>query len=167
MELDAQTLKETYLGRVVLFYTKAPRVQAPIKRQADTLVQLWSRPILGRPADLRGRKIMREGEMSSSNLAPAPEDVEMEGGDGEEGAASQSQSQSRAQGGSQSQSQRQMQSQSSQGGSQSQKPRRRVDWDERAQVNTTAKGARLEKAQVRTTSHVTRLTSHFPALARL
>ena len=152
MELDAQTLKETYLGRVVLFYTKAPRVQAPIKRQADTLVQLWSRPILGRPADLRGRKIMREGEMSSSNLAPAPEDVEMEGGEGEEGA--QSQSQSRAQGGSQSQSQRQMhsQSQSSQGGGQSQKPRRRVDWDERAQVNTTAKGARLEKAQVSPTS---------------
>lgn len=161
MELDAQTLKETYLGRVVLFYTKAPRVQAPIKRQADTLVQLWSRPILGRPADLRGRKIMREGELNSSNLAPAPEDVEMEGGEGEEGVGGASQSQ--GQGRSQTQRQMQSQSQSSQvpGGSQSQKPRRRVDWDERAQVNTTAKGARLEKAQVR---HASRTTA--TALAR-
>lgn len=144
MELDAQTLKETYLGRVVLFYTKAPRVQAPIKRQADTLVQLWSRPILRKPADLRGRKIRSERELDT---APAADDVEM-GGEGDEGEASQSQGQggrSRLQGQGQSQSQSQ-----ARGGAASQRPKnKRVDWHERAQVNTTSKGARLEKAQVR------------------
>lgn len=138
MELDAQTLKETYLGRVVLFYTKATRVQAPIKRQADTLVQQWSRPILRRPADLHNRKVM---SIKDLDLAQQPEDVEMgnggAGAEGEEGGeASQSQSQS--------QSRSQTQSQGL-----GQKPRaRRVDWNERAQNNTSSKGTRLEKAQV-------------------
>lgn len=89
-------------------------------------------------------------EREIGNLAPAPEDVEM----GEEGGEA-SQSQGQRHGGSQ--GQRQMPSQGSQGGSQ--KPRnRRVDWDERAQVNTTAKGARLEKAQVNSFTLTSRYT---------
>lgn len=131
MELDAQTLKETYLGRVVLFYTKAPRVQATIKRQADTLVQLWSRPILRKPADLRGRKVMSERDM---DLAPPTEDVEMGGAENEDG-------------GERSQARSQARTQSSQGGSQKMKIKK-VNWEERAQVNTTSKSSRMEKAQV-------------------
>lgn len=125
MDIDAQTLKESYLGRVVLFYTKAPRVQGPIKRQADNLVQAWSRPILGRSSDMRNRKVLNIKDL---DLTAAAEDIDMGmGGDDQEPSQSQSQSQ---------------------GGSQ--KPRKkRVDWNQRAEINTTAKGARLEKASVR------------------
>jgi len=131
MEIDAQTLKESYLGRVVLFYTKAPKVQGPIKRQADNLVQSWSRPILGRSSDMRNRKVPNIKDL---DLTAAAEDIDMAPlGDDE---PSQGQSRSQSQGQSQSQSQ-------------SQKPRKkRVDWNERAEINTTAKGARLEKASV-------------------
>ena len=145
MELDAQTLKETYLGRVVLFYTKAPRVQGPIKRQADTLVQNWSRPILRRSADLHNRKVLREGDIELSQVLaqerdqPAEEvDTTLEPGLGHEGEAPGSQSLSQAQ---------------SQTQSQSLKPKaRRTDWEERAKINTSKAGTRLEKAQVRLAS---------------
>lgn len=140
MELDAQTLKETYLGRVVLFYTKAARVQGPIKRQADTLVQNWSRPILRRSADLHNRKVLREGDIELSQAIAARDqpqsgemevDTTLEPGLGHEGEAPGSQSLSQAQ-------------------SQSLKPKaRRTDWEERAKINTTKAGTRLEKAQVR------------------
>lgn len=128
MDIDAQTLKESYLGRVVLFYTKAPRVQGPIKRQADNLVQAWSRPILGRSSDMRNRKVVNIKDL---DLTAAAEDIEMAagagGGEDQEGSQRYSQSQGQA----------------------SQKPRKkRVDWNERAEINTTAKGARLEKASV-------------------
>lgn len=130
MDIDAQTLKESYLGRVVLFYTKAPRVQGPIKRQADSLVQAWSRPILGRSSDMRNRKVPNIKDL---DLTAAAEDIDMRmgmGGDDQELSQSQGQSQSQSQGG-------------------SQKPRKkRVDWNERAEINTSAKGARLEKASV-------------------
>jgi transcription factor SPN1 len=127
MEIDAQTLKESYLGRVVLFYTKAPKVQGPIKRQADNLVQAWSRPILGRSSDMRNRKVMNIKDL---DLTAAAEDLDA--ANGEEATQGQSQSQSQSQARSQGQKQR----------------KKRVDWNERAEINTTAKGARLEKASV-------------------
>jgi hypothetical protein len=130
MEIDAQTLKESYLGRVVLFYTKAPKVQGPIKRQADNLVQAWSRPILGRSSDMRNRKVLNIKDL---DLTAAAEDLDAQGGDESTQGQSQSQSQSQAR-------------------SQGQKIRKkRVDWNERAEINTTAKGARLEKASVSNT----------------
>jgi len=128
MEIDAQTLKESYLGRVVLFYTKAPKVQGPIKRQADNLVQSWSRPILGRSSDMRNRKVMNIKDL---DLTAAAEDLDAQAGE------------ESTQGQSQSQSQSQSQAKASQ-----KNRKKRVDWNERAEINTTAKGARLEKASV-------------------
>jgi len=127
MEIDAQTLKESYLGRVVLFYTKAPKVQGPIKRQADNLVQAWSRPILGRSSDMRNRKVLNIKDL---DLTAAAEDLDAANGEESTQGQSQSQSQSQSQARSQGQKQR----------------KKRVDWNERAEINTTAKGARLEKA---------------------
>ncbi|ORY28635.1 hypothetical protein BCR39DRAFT_534575 [Naematelia encephala] len=46
MDLDTTTLKECRLGPIVLFYTKTKRVTPAINRQADDLVQAWSRPII-------------------------------------------------------------------------------------------------------------------------
>lgn len=134
MEIDAQTLKESYLGRVVLFYTKAPKVQGPIKRQADNLVQSWSRPILGRSSDMRNRKVMNIKDL---DLTAAAEDLDAQAGE------------ESTQGQSQSQSQSQSQAKASQ-----KNRKKRVDWNERAEINTTAKGARLEKASVSVPDHI-------------
>lgn len=62
MDLDTQTLKECRLGPIVLFYTRAKRVTPEISRQADTLVQAWSRPIIKRPANLRSRHVQTASE---------------------------------------------------------------------------------------------------------
>lgn len=37
-QIDSATLKESEMGKVVLFYTKCPRVDQSIKRQADELI---------------------------------------------------------------------------------------------------------------------------------
>ena len=42
--IDTNVLKESCLGRVVLFYTKCRRVTPDIGRQADHLISVWSRP---------------------------------------------------------------------------------------------------------------------------
>lgn len=71
MDLDTTTLKESKLGPIVLFYTKTKRVTPAINRQADALVQAWSRPIIKRPANFRSKHFetvndieMRGGESS-------------------------------------------------------------------------------------------------------
>jgi hypothetical protein len=38
MSIDTQSLKSSELGKIVLFYTKCPRVDPAIKRMADQLV---------------------------------------------------------------------------------------------------------------------------------
>ena len=63
MDLDTTTLKESRLGPIVLFYTKTKRVTPAINRQADALVQNWSRPIIKRPANFRSRYVETAGEM--------------------------------------------------------------------------------------------------------
>ncbi|KZT56747.1 hypothetical protein CALCODRAFT_497072 [Calocera cornea HHB12733] len=57
MDIDTNTLRECDLGKVVLFYTKCPRVQEHIKRSADQLVDTWSRPIINRSANYRNLDI--------------------------------------------------------------------------------------------------------------
>jgi len=55
--IDSAVLKESGLGRVVLFYTKCKRVTPDIKRIADDLISTWSRPIIKRSASYRDRII--------------------------------------------------------------------------------------------------------------
>lgn len=69
MDLDTPTIREAGLGPIILFYTKTKRVSPALSRQADALVQVWSRPIIKRPADFRSRHISRANE------------IEMAGGD--------------------------------------------------------------------------------------
>ena len=66
--IDSAVLKESGLGRVVLFYTKCKRVNSDIARHADSLVSTWSRPIIKRSASYRDRVIpveREDGEQSS------------------------------------------------------------------------------------------------------
>lgn len=67
MDLDTATIREAGLGPIVLFYTKTKRVTPAITRQADALVQTWSRPIIKRPADFRSRHIATVDEMDRPN----------------------------------------------------------------------------------------------------
>jgi transcription factor SPN1 len=55
--IDSAVLKESGLGRVVLFYTKCKRVTPDIARHANQLVSTWSRPIIKRSASYRDRVI--------------------------------------------------------------------------------------------------------------
>ncbi|KAJ7928914.1 transcription factor iws1 [Mycena leptocephala] len=55
--IDSAVLKESGLGRIVLFYTKCKRVTPDIKRIAGELVSTWSRPIIKRSASYRDRII--------------------------------------------------------------------------------------------------------------
>lgn len=58
MFIDTNALKESGLGKIVLFYTKKnKRVSPAIKNQADNLVAAWSRPILKRSASYRDRAL--------------------------------------------------------------------------------------------------------------
>lgn len=55
--IDASVLKESGLGRIVLFYTKCKRVSPDLARTANALVELWSRPIIKRSASFRDRVV--------------------------------------------------------------------------------------------------------------
>jgi len=57
MYIDTSTLRDSHLGKVVLFYTKCKRVTSDIQRQAISLVSAWSRPIIKRSASYRDRHI--------------------------------------------------------------------------------------------------------------
>jgi len=82
--IDASVLKESGLGRIVLFYTKCKRVTADIQRIANDLVSMWSRPIIKRSASYRDRIVptasqgdgaldARGGERLNAILARAKE----------------------------------------------------------------------------------------------
>lgn len=53
--IDGAVLKESGLGRIILFYTKCKRVTPDITRIASELVSTWSRPIIKRSASYRDR----------------------------------------------------------------------------------------------------------------
>ncbi|KAH8117989.1 hypothetical protein DFH11DRAFT_870146 [Phellopilus nigrolimitatus] len=74
MYIDTNSLKESGLGRVVLFYGKCKRVTTPVARMANDLVSTWSRPIIKRSASYRDRlvPVAREGEDAGAGGA-APE----------------------------------------------------------------------------------------------
>ncbi|KAI0925812.1 hypothetical protein AcW1_008146 [Taiwanofungus camphoratus] len=81
--IDTNVLKESRLGRVVIFYTKCKRVTPDIVRLANDLVSAWSRPIIKRSASYRDRVIptaqmdgeggARAGERLNAILARAKE----------------------------------------------------------------------------------------------
>jgi transcription factor SPN1 len=96
MDLDAPTLKESKLGPIVLFYTKTKRCPVEVRRQAEELVQIWSRPIAKRPVDFRQRRVQHArptiggveggGDMEGEGEG---EGEDGEGDDGYEGSQSQ------------------------------------------------------------------------------
>ncbi|KAI0734326.1 hypothetical protein C8Q72DRAFT_808948 [Fomitopsis betulina] len=70
--IDTNVLKESKLGRVVLFYTKSKRVTPDIQRYANDLVSAWSRPIIKRSASYRDR-IIPTAQIGDGDGARGPE----------------------------------------------------------------------------------------------
>lgn len=60
-EISTDQLRESDLGKIVLFYTKCPRVDPAIKRQALGLVSAWLRPMLKKKAVWREKHVPRVG----------------------------------------------------------------------------------------------------------
>ncbi|KAJ7170839.1 transcription factor iws1 [Mycena crocata] len=68
--IDSAVLKESGLGRVVLFYTKCKRVTPDIKRIADYLLSTWSRPIIKQSSSYRDR-VIPTAQQGDAGDAPA------------------------------------------------------------------------------------------------
>ncbi|KIM33382.1 hypothetical protein M408DRAFT_326111 [Serendipita vermifera MAFF 305830] len=73
MNIDTETLRESGLGRIVLFYTKCSRVIPRIARIASTLVDTWTRPILKRSASYFDKVVpVASADDMESLRVPAP-----------------------------------------------------------------------------------------------
>lgn len=59
MSIDTISLKMSGLGRVVVFYSLSNRVETQIRRTAEHLIEVWSRPILKRSASYRDRHVVQ------------------------------------------------------------------------------------------------------------
>ncbi|WFD30537.1 Transcription factor iws1 [Malassezia sp. CBS 17886] len=57
MTIDTISLKMSGLGRVVVFYSMCKRVETPIQRSAEHLIEVWTRPIMKRSASYRDRQV--------------------------------------------------------------------------------------------------------------
>ncbi|KAF9052473.1 transcription factor iws1 [Hymenopellis radicata] len=65
--IDSSVLKESGLGKIVMFYTKCKRITPDISRIAEDLVATWSRPIIKRSASYRDRVIpLSEGAFDTN-----------------------------------------------------------------------------------------------------
>ncbi|SPO28623.1 related to SPN1 - Spt6-interacting putative elongation factor [Ustilago trichophora] len=57
MTIDTISLKMSGLGKVVVFYSMCSRVEPSIKRSAEHLIEIWSRPVLKRSSSYRDRHV--------------------------------------------------------------------------------------------------------------
>ncbi|KAH9897126.1 hypothetical protein F4778DRAFT_744460 [Xylariomycetidae sp. FL2044] len=57
LPIDTEMLRQSGIGKVVLFYTKSKRPELQIKRIAERLLGEWSRPILKRTHDYKKRQV--------------------------------------------------------------------------------------------------------------
>lgn len=55
MNIQTDNLRQSGLGKIVLFFSKDVRPEESIRRQAEKLVREWSRPILGKSDNYRHR----------------------------------------------------------------------------------------------------------------
>lgn len=57
MTIDTISLKMSGLGKVVVFYSMCSKVEPKIKRSAEHLIEIWSRPVLKRSSSYRDRHV--------------------------------------------------------------------------------------------------------------
>lgn len=59
LPIKTEHLKESGLGKVIIFYTKSKRVEPKLARLADKLVAEWTRPIIGASDNYRDKRVMK------------------------------------------------------------------------------------------------------------
>lgn len=59
LPIKTEHLKESGLGRVVIFYTKSKRVESSLARLAEKMIAEWTRPIIGASDNYRDKRIMQ------------------------------------------------------------------------------------------------------------
>ncbi|KAK0560673.1 Transcription factor iws1 [Tilletia horrida] len=57
MPIDSISLKMSGLGKIMMFYSMNTKVDPAIRRSADRLIELWSRPIMKKSSSLRDRAL--------------------------------------------------------------------------------------------------------------
>ncbi|CAO1625855.1 unnamed protein product [Sympodiomycopsis kandeliae] len=67
--IDTISLKMSGLGKVVMFYSQNKRVEKDLRRRADRLIEMWSRPILKRSSSYRAMDIKKASYISSQSLS--------------------------------------------------------------------------------------------------
>lgn len=68
MPVETHHLRSSSIGRIVMFYTKCPRIIPEVKDAASRLVDKWIRPILRRSANYKDTSQV-EVQMTSSRYA--------------------------------------------------------------------------------------------------
>ncbi len=72
LPIETAHLRESGLGRIVMFYYTRERESLEIRKLAGDLIANWSRPIIGTSLDYREMMAEREGNVSSaSNDSPS------------------------------------------------------------------------------------------------
>ncbi|KAK0553923.1 Transcription factor iws1 [Tilletia horrida] len=65
MQIDSISLKMSGLGKIMMFYSMNSKVDPAIRRSADRLIDIWSRPIIRKSASFRDRSVQQaDGESS-------------------------------------------------------------------------------------------------------
>ncbi|AMD20709.1 HDL035Wp [Eremothecium sinecaudum] len=59
LPVKTEHLKESGLGKVIIFYTKSKRVEPKLARIADRLVSEWTRPIIGASDNYRDKRVLK------------------------------------------------------------------------------------------------------------
>ncbi|KAJ1973111.1 Transcription factor iws1 [Dimargaris xerosporica] len=72
LPIRTEHLRESGLGRIVMFFSKCPRVDPRIQRKAEDLVLKWSRPIIQRSASYKDKSLHRTGEFGRSRPGTTP-----------------------------------------------------------------------------------------------
>lgn len=57
LPIKTEHLKESGLGRIMIFYTKSKRVEPQLGRMADKLIAEWTRPVIGASDNYRDKRI--------------------------------------------------------------------------------------------------------------
>lgn len=70
MPVETQHLRTSQVGKIVMFYTKCPRVTPAVKKAALLLTRKWMRPILRKSANYKDAAVRTERVERSQNPKP-------------------------------------------------------------------------------------------------
>lgn len=76
LPINKESLIASGIGKVTLFYTKSKKVEIHIKRQAEKLIQEWTRPMLSKSDDHTKKVYQRVAYDASKKVSATPDLVQ-------------------------------------------------------------------------------------------